>query len=63
MKQSLKVLAQDADFIEGCAAEKFDKKSFVKVCDLINVDILVTNSAPSEKWVGYCEDNGIELVY
>lgn len=43
--------------------EKFDKKSFVKVCDLINVDILVTNSAPSEKWAGYCEDNGIELVY
>ena len=43
--------------------EKFDKKSFVKVCDLINVDILVTNSAPSEKWTGYCEDNGIELVY
>lgn len=25
VKQSLKVLAQDADFIEGCAAEKFDK--------------------------------------
>ena len=43
--------------------EKFDKKSFVKVCDLINVDILVTNSAPSEKWAGYCEDNGIELIY
>lgn len=43
--------------------EKFDKKSFVKVCDLIDVDILVTDSEPSEKWTGYCEDNGIELVY
>lgn len=44
-------------------SEKFDKKSFVKVCDASEIDIVVTDSEPSEKWFGFCHENGIEVIY
>ncbi len=43
--------------------EKFDKKSFVSVCGLEGIDVVVTNSAPSEKWINVCAEKNIELVY
>lgn len=43
--------------------EKFDKKSFVRVCDLCDVDVIVCDAEPSEKWINYCGENGISLVY
>ncbi len=49
------VLALDAD--------KFDKKSFVKVCDLHEIDCIVTDRKPSEKWATFCSDNDIEFIY
>ncbi|MBQ8439623.1 MAG: DeoR/GlpR transcriptional regulator [Clostridia bacterium] len=44
-------------------SEKFDKKSFVKVCDFSDVDLIVTDTAPAEKWIGFCEEKNITLVY
>ena len=44
-------------------SEKFDKKSFVKVCDFSDVDLIVTDTAPTEKWIGFCEEKNITLVY
>jgi DeoR/GlpR family transcriptional regulator of sugar metabolism len=44
-------------------AEKFDKKSFVKVCDVKDIDIIVTDSKPSEKWQSFCSDNSVKIVY
>lgn len=44
-------------------SEKFDKKSFVKVCDPTSIDVLVTDSEPTEKWVSFCNENNIELIY
>ena len=44
-------------------AEKFDKRSFVKICEPSMVDVIVTNTAPSEKWISFCADNGVEIVY
>lgn len=44
-------------------SEKFDKKSFVKVCEVSDIDIIVTDSEPLEKWVGFCHENNIELIY
>ena len=41
---------------------KFDKISFVKVCDVRDVDTVVTDETPSERWVEYFRDNGVELV-
>ncbi len=44
-------------------SEKFDKKSFVKVCQATDVNIVVTDTEPSERWIGFCHENDIELVY
>ena len=50
-----KILALDS--------EKFDKKSFVKVCDLTDMDMIVTDKEPSDKWLNLCAESNIELVY
>ena len=44
-------------------AEKFDKKSFVRVGGFRDIEVLVTDSEPSEKWRSFCEEKNIELVY
>jgi len=44
-------------------SEKFDRKSFVRVCGFRDIDVLVTDSEPSEKWRSFCEEKNIELVY
>ncbi len=43
--------------------EKFDKKSFVSVCGFDDLDIIVTDSEPSEKWIKFCLEKDIELIY
>ncbi len=50
-----RILALDAD--------KFDKKSFVKVCDFGEIDCIVTDREPSEKWLSFCNEKGIEAIY
>lgn len=50
-----KILALDS--------KKFDKKSFVKVCSADDIDIIVTDKAPSEKWREFCEIQNIKLIY
>ncbi|MBR0235220.1 MAG: DeoR/GlpR transcriptional regulator [Clostridia bacterium] len=61
MKQAIfssadkKVLALDST--------KFDKISFVKVCDVRDVDIIVTDKAPSESWQTRLSENGVKLIY
>lgn len=44
-------------------SEKFDKKSFVKVCGLQNLDLLVTDQAPSSAWRRFCAERDIDLLY
>ncbi len=43
--------------------EKLDKKSFVKVCQLKDIDVLVTDSEPSEKWKEHCKTLGVENIF
>jgi DeoR/GlpR family transcriptional regulator of sugar metabolism len=42
---------------------KFDKISFVKVCDVKDIDTVVTDEAPAERWAEYLKENDVELVY
>lgn len=42
---------------------KFDKTSFVRVCDLSNVDTIVTDVNPGEQWCEKINSSGVELVY
>ena len=44
-------------------SEKFDKKSFVRVCGLSSVDVLVTDQAPTSAWRRFCSERNIDLLY
>ena len=50
-----KVLAIDSS--------KFDKRSFVRVCDPEEVDVIVTDEEPSARWIEKLREKNIELVY
>jgi len=50
-----KVLAIDSS--------KFDKISFIKVCDVGDVDIIVTDKAPNEAWQNRLAEAGVKLIY
>ena len=42
---------------------KFDKISFVRVCDIGEVDIVVTDEQPPERWVEYLKEKQVDLIY
>ncbi len=42
---------------------KLDKKSFVRVCNLKDIDILVTDEEPSEKWIEHCKGLGVKNIF
>lgn len=50
-----RVLALDSD--------KFDRMSFVKVCDVSDIDTVVTDEIPSEKWKEHLASLGVELIF
>lgn len=42
---------------------KFDTISFVKVCDISDVDVVVTDTDPGESWRTRLPEHGVELIY
>ena len=42
---------------------KFDKISFVKVCDIGGVDTIVTDSKPSDEWLTRLNEHHVEVIY
>ncbi len=44
-------------------SEKIDKKSFIRICSLADIDIIATDSEPSEAWLSFCEKNEIDMIY
>ncbi|MBE6553909.1 MAG: DeoR/GlpR transcriptional regulator [Ruminococcaceae bacterium] len=44
-------------------SDKFDKKAFVRLFGLADLDLLVTEKAPSDDWCRFCEEHGIGLIY
>ena len=42
---------------------KFDKISFVKICDIDDIDVVVTDAVPSEECIKAFEEKNIELIY
>jgi DeoR/GlpR family transcriptional regulator of sugar metabolism len=42
---------------------KFDRKSFVKLWDVKDLDMIITNACPSEQWQSYLHDHGVQLIY
>lgn len=42
---------------------KFDQTAFVCLIDLKSVDYIITDRRPSDMWINYCQENGIQLIY
>ncbi len=42
---------------------KFDNKSFVRLCDAKELDMIITNAPPSDAWQNYCREHGLQLIY
>ncbi len=42
---------------------KFDKTAFVKICDLADIDTLVTDKAPGEAWDEPLAQKQVKLIH
>ena len=42
---------------------KFNRRSFVKVFSVSDVDTVVTDEKPSDEWIEFFEKNQVELIY
>ena len=42
---------------------KFDKVAFSQICEIRDIDLIVTDKRPSDVWMEYLEDKGIECLY
>ena len=42
---------------------KFDRVAFVKVLDLKNLDMLITDREPSQAWKDLCRQKNVRLIY
>jgi len=42
---------------------KFDNSTFCKVCDIEQIDTLVTDTKPSQAWMDYFEKHGVKVVF
>lgn len=42
---------------------KFDKAAFSQICEIRDIDMIVTDIRPSDAWVDYFKDKGIECLY
>lgn len=42
---------------------KFDKTSFVKICDIEDIDIIVTDVKPTDECIEFFESKNVELIY
>lgn len=61
IKQAMFASADKKILALDCA--KFDNKSFVKLCDTRDLDMIITDRSPGTQWETYCAENGIELIY
>ena len=42
---------------------KFGMTYYFKTLSIKEIDIIITDQEPEEKWITYCEENGITLIY
>jgi len=57
------MIEQSAEVLLVVDHTKFDKKAFVQLTSLDNINYIVTDKKPSEKWLKYCQENQITLIY
>ncbi len=42
---------------------KFDQVAFSQICDITRIDMVVTDEKPSDEWIAFFRESGIELKY
>jgi len=42
---------------------KFDKIAFANICSLSDIDIVITDKKPGEKWLNYFKQNEVKCIY
>ena len=42
---------------------KFDKVAFSRICDITNIDMIVTDQKPSDAWINFLDERGIDCRY
>ena len=57
------MLEQAAEVALLADYSKFDQTAFVCLIDLKSVDYIITDRKPSDVWINYCQENGIQLIY
>lgn len=59
-----KLMLEQADEVALLADHtKFDQTAFVCLIDLKSVNYIITDRRPSDMWITYCQENGIQLIY
>ena len=61
MKQA--IFSSAARKVLAIDSTKFNRIAFTKVCDAGDVDVIVTDARPDDKWVDFLKGTGTELVY
>lgn len=46
-----------------CDSSKFEKITFAKICNLDEIDYIVTEKKPSSQWMDYFAANGVNVIY
>lgn len=57
------MIEQAAEIALLVDSSKFDRKAFVQLIDLEKVNYIVTDKKPNSKWLDFCEDHAIEIIY
>ncbi len=63
--------AETKTFMMQCAqtkiiavdSSKFFKVAFTKISNIDDIDVIVTDKAPSPEWISYCERHNVKLLY
>ncbi|WP_432453782.1 MULTISPECIES: DeoR/GlpR family DNA-binding transcription regulator [unclassified Agarivorans] len=42
---------------------KFERKAFVKLVNFDNINYIVTDKSPGNKWIEFCDKNNIKLIF
>lgn len=57
------MISQSAEVALLVDHSKFDRKAFVRLVELERINYIVTDKKPENKWITFCEKNGIKLIF
>ena len=57
------LLDQAAEVALLVDSSKFDHKAFVKLTEWENINYIITDTEPSDKWKDFCKEKNISLIY